>query len=80
MGTSWISGRGREARYRHTMPSVARLGRSADGSKVEFLSFHLLIPHNYAVGEDEIKDELTARIGKYDPEMKLKIVFLKSFV
>ena len=57
-----------------------RLGRSADGSKVEFLSFHLLIPHNYAVGEDEIKDELTARIGKYDPEMKLKIVFLKSFV
>lgn len=57
-----------------------RLGRSADGSKVEFLSFHLLIPHNYAVGEEEIKDELTARIGKYDPEMKLKIVFLKSFV
>jgi hypothetical protein len=57
-----------------------RLGKRSDDSKVEFLSFHLLIPHKYGVGEEDIKAELTARIRKYDPEMNLKIVFLKSFI
>ena len=57
-----------------------RLGKREDEEQVEYLSFHLLIPHKYAVEEDEIKSILTEKIRKYDPEMKLKIVFLKSFV
>lgn len=57
-----------------------RLVESEDFKRVEFLSFHLLIPYNYKAQEDEIAYALTERIRKYDSEMKLKIVFLKSFV
>lgn len=56
-----------------------RLGKNADG-KAEIVSFHLLVPHNYIMNEKEILDELTQKMTAYQPDIKLEITFLKSFI
>lgn len=56
-----------------------RLGKSTDG-KVEVIRFHLLVPHRYAMSQKEIIDELTQKTALYQPDVKLEITFLKSFI
>ena len=56
-----------------------RLARD-DAGTVQKLSFHLLIPHQYAIEETEIHEDLSRRMAKYDPSLGLNITFLKSFI
>ena len=51
-----------------------------DAGTVQKLSFHLLIPHQYAIEETEIHEDLSRRMAKYDPNLGLNITFLKSFI
>ena len=51
-----------------------------DAGTVQKLSFHLLIPHQYAIEETEIHEDLSRRMAKYDPNLSLSITFLKSFI
>lgn len=51
-----------------------------EGDKVQALSFHLLTPHKYAMSENEVLEELTARMKVYQQNIRLQITFLKSFI
>ncbi len=44
------------------------------------LHFHLLIPRNYKFSHAEISEALTEKMRVYDPELKLNIEFINSFV
>ncbi len=44
------------------------------------LHFHMLFPHNYNLSHDEITNELTSRMRKYDSTLHLKIEFINSYV
>ena len=51
-----------------------------DAGTVQKLSFHLLIPHQYAIEEAEIHEDLSRRMAKYNASLGLNITFLKSFI
>ena len=52
----------------------------AENNKVKSLSFHLLIPRDYAVPREEIHSFLQEQMKKFDPALKLDIQFLFSYV
>ncbi len=52
----------------------------AEPGKPLLLSYHLLIPRNYALDESEITGRLTAVMTAYDPEIRLDITYLNAFV
>lgn len=56
-----------------------RLLKDAD-EEVCALSFHLLIPHRYALSETELLEQLENRMQSYKKDLKLEISFQKSFV
>ncbi len=49
-------------------------------NEVFALSFHLLVPHRYALSEKELREKLQNRMQKYKPDLILEISFQKSFV
>ena len=56
-----------------------RLSDCIDGI-VKKISFHLLVPHRYVMGEQEIKEKLQRKIAEYQADIELDITFLKSFI
>lgn len=42
--------------------------------------FHLLIPRDYALGGDEIRETLRKKVREYDPEIVLNIEFVNAYV
>lgn len=53
--------------------------KTSDSGKLQ-LHFHLLIPCNYALTQDELHARLTTDINKTAPDVELVIEFINSFV
>jgi cation diffusion facilitator family transporter len=51
-----------------------------DSGEVSALSFHLLIPHRYALSEAELLEKLQSCMQSYKADLKLEISFQKSFI
>lgn len=51
-----------------------------DQGEVNKLLFHMLIPHNYGMTQNEIRNELQQKMSVYRSDLKLDILFMKSFV
>ena len=51
-----------------------------DSGEVSALSFHLLIPHRYALSEAELQEKLQSCMQSYKADLKLEISFQKSFI
>ena len=51
-----------------------------ESNAVRELHFHMLFPRNYKFSQDEVVAELTTRMQKYDPQLKLNIQFINSYI
>ncbi|MBQ9804121.1 MAG: cation transporter [Lentisphaeria bacterium] len=51
-----------------------------DNGQLAAISFHLLIPHKYAMSESEITAELEQRMSEFQNGLKLHIRFINSFI
>lgn len=51
-----------------------------DNDQLAAISFHLLIPHKYAMSESEITAELEQRMSEFQNGLKLHIRFINSFI
>lgn len=54
--------------------------RLDEGAEGRCLTFHLLFPRSYVLTGEEITAELTRRMQKYDPQIRLKIEYIHSYV
>ena len=50
------------------------------GTRLDKLHFHLLIPRNHPMDNSQISSHLTTEINKINPDIKLAIEFISSFV
>ena len=51
-----------------------------ESGEVCALSFHMLVPHRYALSEDELLEKLESCMQNYKADLKLEISFQKSFI
>ena len=51
-----------------------------DNGQLTAISFHLLVPHKYAMSENEITAELEQRMSEFQNGLKLHIRFINSFI
>ena len=51
-----------------------------ESGEVCALSFHMLVPHRYALSEDELLEKLESCMQNYKADLKLEISFQRSFI